>query len=73
VACRLCALVACTTSNEPTMPTAEPTQREGFFSQIGIVWSPDGQGAILQDRGEHPMLLYVPTDGSAVYDLSPVI
>jgi len=50
-----------------------PSLSEFSYFQIGIVWSPDGQGAILQDWSEYPMLLYVPTDGSAVYDLSRVI
>jgi len=50
-----------------------PSLSESFYFQSGIVWSPDGQGAILQDWSDHPMLLYVPTDGSAVYDLSLVI
>jgi len=46
---------------------------EAFWSETGIVWSPDGHGAILQDWSEYPMLLYVPTDRSKVYDLSLVI
>jgi len=50
-----------------------PSLSESFYFQSGIVWSPDGQGAILQDWSDHPMLLYVPTDGGAVYDLSRVI
>jgi len=50
-----------------------PSLSEYFYYAISIVWSPDGQGAILQDWSEYPMLLYVPTDGSAVYDLSIVI
>jgi len=50
-----------------------PSLSESFYFQSGIVWSPDGQGVILQDWSEYPMLLYAPTDGSAVYDLSLVI
>lgn len=50
-----------------------PSLSEVFYFVSGIVWSPDGQGAILQDWGEHPMLIYAPTDGGAVYDLSLVI
>ena len=50
-----------------------PSLSEYFYFASGIVWSPDGQGVILQDWGEHPMLLYAPTYDSAVYDLSLVI
>jgi len=50
-----------------------PSLSEYFYFASGIVWSPDGQGAILQDWSVYPMLLYVPTDGSAVYDLSLVV
>lgn len=50
-----------------------PSLSEVFYFASGIIWSPDGKGAILQDWSEHPMLLYAPTDGGAVYDLSVVI
>ena len=50
-----------------------PPLSEFFYFETGILWSPDGQGAILQDWSDYPRLLYAPTNGSAVYDLSLVI
>jgi hypothetical protein len=49
------------------------------WSTIGMVnvyWSPDGSGAIFEDLGFDPTnrpLLYVPTDGSPLIDLRPVM
>jgi hypothetical protein len=49
-----------------------PPTAEGPSFNVRITWSPDGAGALVQD-GNSGTLLYVPTDGSPLYDLRPVV
>jgi hypothetical protein len=49
-----------------------PPTTAGPSSNEQIVWAPSGTGALVQDQNSNA-LLYVPADGSPLYDLNPVI
>jgi hypothetical protein len=42
------------------------------YYSVEVAWSPDGSGAVFKD-GMAQTLLYAPADGSALYDLRPII
>ena len=57
----------------PTGKAAEyANDADRFIFNADVIWSPDGAGAIFDDRYRN-VLLYVPTNGRPLYDLRPIL